>query len=283
MFQRHKTELLDEDPVPTDELHLRRSLWLEQIGAHFQPIIDTRTRHLLGFEALARWTRPGIDTVPARDFIRAAADAGLGRAVFDRTLRAAWMLAAWLPRVTSAPLTISVNIAAPELFDPQLPRHLERMMARLGSNNSSIALEVPESALQASHEDLAAAFLTFDELGFRFVIDDFGVSLTAGRALESLPVRSVKTSMLLAGGREGTGGLRRTISEAHALGLTPVVKCVESEEHLHFLQSLNVQGAQGYALGMPTPARQAFRLAEDSPSRVSSYARGPLELAMGVA
>jgi diguanylate cyclase (GGDEF)-like protein len=59
----------------------------------FQPIVDIRTEHTIGFEALARWTSPTLGQVPPSLFIPVAERAGivgrLTRPLLQRSLAAA--------------------------------------------------------------------------------------------------------------------------------------------------------------------------------------------------
>ena len=70
------------------EAELKRAILADQLGTHYQPIIELPTNRLAGVEALVRWDHPTRGTMPPGEFIPIAEETGaivsLGRAVlFD--------------------------------------------------------------------------------------------------------------------------------------------------------------------------------------------------------
>lgn len=58
------------------ETDLHRSIELEQLVVHFQPIISLNEGNLVGFEALVRWQHPERGLIPPMEFIPLAESSG---------------------------------------------------------------------------------------------------------------------------------------------------------------------------------------------------------------
>ena len=61
------------------ESNLRSALEAGDLELHYQPKIDSRTRRVVGLEALARWDHPKLGFVPPATFIPLAEETGTHR------------------------------------------------------------------------------------------------------------------------------------------------------------------------------------------------------------
>ncbi len=69
------------------ELH--HALERDELTLHFQPIVDLRTEHVTGFEALARWEHPTRGLLAPDRFIALAESTGLIHPLGDWVIREA--------------------------------------------------------------------------------------------------------------------------------------------------------------------------------------------------
>ena len=78
---------------------------------YYQPQIDLRTNGIVGAEALVRWQHPQRGLLPPAEFLPAAIDTGLIRAIDEWVLRTACRHnQAWQLR-GKMPVHISVNLS----------------------------------------------------------------------------------------------------------------------------------------------------------------------------
>ena len=94
---RNRFEVFDDEPPPslgrlasTIEGDLRLALERSEFELHYQPIVEPRTGHPVGAEALLRWNHPVHGLVPPLEFIPVAEDSGLicaiGAWVFEQAV-----------------------------------------------------------------------------------------------------------------------------------------------------------------------------------------------------
>ena len=73
------------------------------IRPFFQPVVDLKTRKVLGFEAIPRWIDASMGEIPLDRFIPLAEENGLIHDLFDQLLRNSCAVAAkWPQHVTLA-------------------------------------------------------------------------------------------------------------------------------------------------------------------------------------
>nr|WP_283250916.1 EAL domain-containing protein [Rhabdothermincola salaria] len=128
------------------EIALRQGLDRGEIVPHYQPRVRIQDGTVVGAEALARWERPGIGTVGPNDFIALAEEIALIGAIDRAILRQACHDAAAWPDDERA-LSVSVNISARQLADPDLVGVVTDALAESGLDPTQLVLEVTESTM----------------------------------------------------------------------------------------------------------------------------------------
>jgi diguanylate cyclase (GGDEF)-like protein len=243
------------------EQALRRALQDGQLRLHYQPIVRCTDTRLLAVEALVRWERPGAGLVGPAEFIAVAEDSDLiihiGRWVLGE---ACAQLGRWqAARPSLAGLRVAVNLSARQFTDPDLVSIVAEELTRAGVPPQSLCLEITESVLMEEVEATAETLRTLKQLGVGLSIDDFGTGYSSLSYLKQFPVDVVKIDRSFVSGL-GTDPddhaiVNAVVSLAHALSLEAVAEGVETDRQLHELRRLGCDGAQGYLLGHPVPAR----------------------------
>lgn len=229
----------------------------EEFHLSFQPIVVARERTIKGFEALIRWTRPGIGNVPPDEFIGFAEKSDLildiDRWVLNEGAR---HLAEFDDRSDLSEAGLSVNISGRHLLRADLYADVTNALERWGVAPSRLTIEITESALL---DDLAGAAETLKRLralGVQVAIDDFGTGYTSLGHLRDLPADVLKIDRSFTQNlhRPDDISLVRLVTETgHLLGMDITVEGVETSDQEELLTHLGVDFQQGYWFGRPAP------------------------------
>lgn len=236
------------------ENKLRQALEKEQFVLHYQPIVDTETRRILGVEALIRWQSDELGLVPPMQFIPLLEETGLilevgawalNRAVLDHRK--------WIDQGVPAP-RVAVNVSPIQLRQRDFVESVRKAIGT-GPGSPMIDLEITESLImediRASTEKLEALRL----IGVNIAIDDFGTGYSSLAYLAKLPVQVLKIdrSFIITMLKDpNTMTLVSTIvSLAHSLNLKVVAEGVDAEEQAAVLRQLGCDELQGYLFSKP--------------------------------
>ena len=246
------------------ERELRAAFRDNQLSLHYQPIVNTGTRDVLGFEALVRWQHPTRGLILPGKFMPIIESAGfsiqLGEFVLNEATRAASLL-----RLRNPNLSMSINLSAPELNNGDLVENVAKAITRAGIGASALTIEITEDIVMS---DIVAAKPQLDELhslGVRIAIDDFGTGYSNLALLRQFAADFVKIDRSLINGLEaGSGGsefVRLILSLAHELGFAPIAEGVETEAQLEELRRLECKTAQGFLFAKPMTLADALAFA----------------------
>jgi EAL domain-containing protein (putative c-di-GMP-specific phosphodiesterase class I) len=235
---------------------VRHALAAGELTLHFQPLVDPAARTVHGAEALLRWRRDG-SFIPPDAFLPVVEDGPLMTPLTDFVLdRALGALAGW--RARGHDLGVSVNLAAANLSDADLPRRVALLLERHGVPADALTLEMTETAAVKDIEAADRVLGALDALGVELSLDDFGTGHSSLARLARFPIDEVKidrsfVSELAASERPIVA---TTIQLAQGLGLRVVAEGVEDAMTLGALRAMGCDLAQGYHLSPPLTASE---------------------------
>jgi diguanylate cyclase (GGDEF)-like protein len=238
------------------ELDLRGALARDQFELHYQPVVDTRSLAVTGFEALIRWTHPTRGRVPPDAFIPVAEETGLIVPVGDWVLRKACEDAVRWP----GDVRLAVNVSAVQLMRPGLVEGVVATLAATGLAAGRLELEITETALLRDSPAVLACLHALRGLGVRVALDDFGTGYSSLSYLRKFPLDRIKIdrSFVEAVDEPGTAAIVGAIAGLGAsLGAAVTAEGVETERQLGALRLSGCGEAQGYLFGKPAPAAEA--------------------------
>ncbi len=235
------------------EAGLRLALAGGEFEVFYQPLVETGTRALAGFEALLRWNHPVRGMVPPAEFVPVAEEIGLIGAIGAWVLERACADAASWP----AHLTVAVNLSPAQFLDGDLVRGVERALAGAGLPASRLELEITESVLLRDNHATLGILHRLRGMGARIAMDDFGTGYSSLSYLRRFPFDGIKIDQSfvrnLGSEKGGVEIIRAVVGLGHALGMRVLAEGVETAEQLAVLRDEGCDKVQGYLLGRPTP------------------------------
>jgi diguanylate cyclase (GGDEF)-like protein/PAS domain S-box-containing protein len=232
---------------------LRVALDADELHVDYQPIVSLAARHVIGAEALLRWTHARWGHVPPSEFIPIAERSGLIGPIGQWVMTTACNDVLSLQR--NHGLYVAVNVSARQLVGPNFADWVELVLDRSGLPPSALIVEVTESALM---DDIPTIRLAFDRLrsqGVRVALDDFGTGYSSLARLQALPVDVIKLDRAFVSNvdvREEARGMAAAILQmSSAMGAAIIAEGVETQAEADTLLDLGYEMAQGYLLARP--------------------------------
>ena len=241
---------------------LQNAIVRDEFFLQYQPICNSRTSAITGFEALIRWNHPQRGHVPPGDFIAAAEETSLIRAIGRWVLReAAVQMCLWRDCFPGLALRLSVNASAEELKDPDFVSDVRNTLVSTGLGPSCLQIEVTEGVFLQDPTVTDGIINSIRDLGVRIALDDFGTGYSSLGYLDRYSMDTIKIDqsfiacMLM---RPRTKAIVDGIIRlGHALDLEIIAEGVEDETQLQALVAAGCGSVQGYLLGHPLSCEQA--------------------------
>ncbi|PYG02415.1 PAS domain S-box-containing protein/diguanylate cyclase (GGDEF)-like protein [Thioalkalivibrio sp. ALE21] len=247
------------------EGQLRRAVYRQEgFFLHYQPRVEAGNGRITGLEALLRWQDPNGQVLSPGTFIPVLEETGLIRELGEWILREACLQhQRWKASGLPSP-RISINLAAPQFRDQDLPRRIRRILAETGTPADALELEVTESMLMADVQRVIHTLGAFRDMGLRVALDDFGTGYSSLAYLQRFPLDVLKIDRSfvrdLDNGGSGEAIVRTVLSLAANLNLETVAEGVENLEQQRFLEAAGCDTLQGFLLARPAPAAQCAGL-----------------------
>ncbi|MEP1931284.1 MAG: EAL domain-containing protein [Roseibium sp.] len=247
------------------ETNLRRSV-LEQdllaalsegeIKPHYQPLFDLASNEIRGFEALARWNRPGHGFVAPEKFISIAEDIGAITDLSDQILRQACIDARKWPD----DLILSFNLSPLQLSDRMVSERILKVLSETGFAADRLEVEITESALVLDIDTTTKILKELNAAGVRIALDDFGTGYSNLSQLSKLQFDRIKIdrefiNTFITDGKQ-MNIVKTILSLGEGLGIRITAEGIEEVEQLAVLKDLGCDCGQGFYLGYPADAAQ---------------------------
>jgi len=240
------------------ENELREALANNAFELHYQPIVNIKTRRIVGCEALIRWRHPERGLIPASEFIPVAEECGIIGQIGDWVLKTACAEASRWPD----DVWIAVNISAAQFGGTDLVDKVVALSKRLPT--SRLVLEITETLLMKDRDSAAMTLERLKKLGVRFAIDDFGTGFSSLSYLQSFPFDKIKIDRSFVSNtanQKRSATLRRSIIQlGYNLGMTSVAEGVETKQQLDLLRAEGCIEAQGFLFSPAVPSAKIREL-----------------------
>jgi diguanylate cyclase (GGDEF)-like protein len=246
-----------------------------QFLLQYQPIVNSRTRQIEGFEALMRWVRPGLGLVPPAQFIPMAESNGLINLLGAWALKSACIQVKRFEEVAGRPLYVSVNVSPRQFRNDHFIKIVEDAIQLSGLQGHQLLLEITEGILMSDPDHAETLLSELSTRNVRIAIDDFGTGYSSLAYLKRFPIAALKIDRAfikdLPGSVKDAAICNVILSLASHLNLIAVAEGVESEEQFEYLAANGCTLIQGYHTGRPL-------LPEDVIDLLKSQVVAPSEL-----
>lgn len=274
--QRGRNNVYAYDPGVDQEIarYVGEMEWVERIkaaleGGHFclyaqsivalSPAADDIAGGGLHIEVQIRMRLPDGNIISPVLFIPAAERYGLmpmvDRWVVKQTLRTL----VHLQKTGQSPAIscCAINLSGTSLGDERLLDFLQEQIALYGVDPSTLCFEITETAAITHLPNAIRLVKALKALGCRFSMDDFGAGVSSFGSLKNLPVDFLKIDGAIVADMLNEPAHRAMVDAinhlGHALGMKTIAEFASTPEIVDTLRSMDIDYAQGYAVGRPQP------------------------------
>jgi EAL domain-containing protein (putative c-di-GMP-specific phosphodiesterase class I) len=227
---------------------IRHIIRRRSVRAVFQPIVNIKSRAIIGYEALGRIISDQLTSDTAKLF--AIAEKCQLAAELSQAFRTAAIEDA---RAIAAGNLLFLNVHAAEMAQPGFCESLKATLRALPAS-CTVVLEVHEDAV-LHLQSLREFRRQTSAMGWKLAYDDFGVGQSRLAEMAEVPPDFVKLDREIIhqlersrGRQELVGGVRRFTEE---LGIVLIAEGLETEAEADICRRLGCELAQGFLLGRP--------------------------------
>jgi EAL domain-containing protein (putative c-di-GMP-specific phosphodiesterase class I) len=256
MLYRSIDEALTEATTERAKLLRRRARAVNEIidrrriTTLYQPIVDLRTRAIVGYEALSRGPKGEFESPDV--LFRVAYESELvfklDRVCRERAVRGFAKL--------QGDQLLFINMEPLSVFDPELAATVPRRLV------PRTVFEITEHAAIADFSTFRQAVNLVKRLGFKVALDDVGSAYSGLRIISEINPDFIKLDMELTRGAHNNrvkGELIRAVTGfCTEAGVPMIVEGIETPQELEAITSLGVHLVQGYFVGKPRRGTQSF-------------------------
>ena len=163
-------------------------------------------------------------------------------------------------------LFVSVNFSSRDFLDEELMAHVHEMLAAHQLPPNSLKIEITESVLMSSPEQVKEALDACKERGASVAIDDFGTGYSSLSYLQNMPADTLKIDQAfirpMHKDERHMALVESIIHLAQRLQMNTVAEGIETQQDVDALIGLRCEYLQGYFFGRPMPYADVIAWAE---------------------
>ena len=221
---------------------------MENFRIVVQPVVSAKTRHIIGGEALLRWSLRDAPVSPAvfvpilekENMIQA-----VGRWVFKESVRACRKALSYIPD-----FYISFNVSFQQLSDKGFLDFMKKTLENYHVDGSHLVAELTETHFDEQPDELMHFVDGCRNLSIRVALDDFGNGYSSLRMLLQYPSNIVKLDRSLLSGltesKEKLKFIRSIVFACHQFDKTVCVEGVETSLERDLVTEAECDSIQGF-------------------------------------
>lgn len=260
---------MSKDSLPTGFKignEFENALFKGQVSLNYQPIVDLRSGHVRGFEALMRWNHPEHGFIPPGSFIPVAIETGLIIAASKWALKESCRALKRIEGRTGQDknLYMSVNFTASDFAEETFLDDLYQIISVSDVLPTQLQLEITEELLKSQPESVHKTLGLCRQAGLKIAVDDFGTGTASLNFLQSFPIDTIKLDRKfirdMMTDPEKLEEAKPILSLSQTRNLTITAEGVEEKEEAMILKDLGCDTAQGYYFAKPMPEKDVVDL-----------------------
>lgn len=234
----------------------------EGFDVYYQPIMDCNSGHMIGAEALMRFSMyqdKKKEPVSPVEFIPLLEETGLiipaGRYVLDKAVSMCHEMRQYIPE-----FKINVNISYIQMVKSDIWKDILSSIKQYDLPPECLCAELTESG----YTDMTPYFYKlrkkFEEKNLQFVLDDFGTGYSNLHRIVNMKPNYVKldkdfTAKAMSNARDFEL-LKKIVEMVHSVDIRICIEGIEKEEWYQKLKEIHVDYLQGYLFGKPCEKNQ---------------------------
>ncbi len=241
------------------ETELRNAIKNKEFVVFYQPQICTRTRKLIGVEALVRWEHPTRGLLGPNEFLDIAEETGLIEYIDHLVInQACSQRVYWCDMFENNDFKVAINLSARHLKSDKIIAYITEALNEIKIPAHLIELEIVESELVQDFSTAVAVIDKLKALGIEIAIDDFGTGYSSLSYLKHLNVQTLKVdrSFILDVPRNEADCrlMKGLINLGKSMELQVIVEGVEDLGQLAKCEEYFADVVQGYHFSKPLTA-----------------------------
>lgn len=271
----------------TRQLHHAVNHGFEGFETYYQPIVDTKTRRLVGAEALMRFSMPercedgetkkeavcvgedGHDAdekvhwerISPVEFIPLLEETGLiipaGKWMLHQAISTCSRWQKYIPN-----FRININLSYVQVMKSRVLTEILTALRLYGLEPSAVGIELTESGYLDTNTHFQKLWDGLKKNGVLVILDDFGTGYSNLHCLGDLRPNYIKIdrsfTLKALNNQYEHDMMTQIITMTHKLDLTICVEGIETEDEFAKISELDPDYIQGFLFGKPQPAEEFY-------------------------
>ena len=241
------------------EARLRYALEEGALDLVFEPQLDMGSGQIGGLQCILHWKDGELGEVSEARTMETAETSGLVREISWWAFNNALRLGAEFARA-GLQVPISLRVSANSLLQPDFPEFVGRALRTWNVPPKQLVIEIHESALASSLEQVKETLTRLKAHGVRLGVDGFGTGSSSLANLAQLPLDEMKIAAAFVSDMRRAqthAKIVRSIAQlARDLGLRVVAEGVEDAETALVLSTFGCERIQGGYVSAPLAAQE---------------------------
>jgi diguanylate cyclase (GGDEF)-like protein len=271
----------------TRQLHHAVNHGFEGFETYYQPIVDTKTRRLVGAEALMRFSMPercedgetkkeavcvgedGHDAdekvhwerISPVEFIPLLEETGLiipaGKWMLHQAISTCCRWQKYIPN-----FRININLSYVQVMKSRVLTEILTALRLYGLEPSAVGIELTESGYLDTNTHFQKLWDGLKKNGVLVILDDFGTGYSNLHCLGDLRPNYIKIdrsfTLKALNNQYEHDLMTQIITMTHKLDLTICVEGIETEDEFAKISELDPDYIQGFLFGKPQPAEEFY-------------------------